>query len=313
MQALHDSLQEPHWRSEFGRRKKLWHTMSKLGLTGLHTAPTHRRWLDVQRLDMPLNGLPAELEGLRIVQISDLHVSPFVWRSYLRQQLRHVIHLQPDLLVVPGDLISGGYRYARFAADLLDEFQPRPPLGIVCILGNHDYGMNAHRNPREARQLADRLVEHLAGIGIPTLRNERLTPTPGLHLIGLDDIWTGRLDAETAFDGVPSDGAIVCLNHDPKNARELLDYPWQWMLSGHTHGRQLAETKLGKVFNKKRRRPFVRGHYELEPGKDLYVNRGLSYGQRWQSWCKPEITVFHLTRRDSTGDTAKPEAKTSAQ
>lgn len=301
MRAIHDAFQKPDWRAEYRGRKKLWRALGKLGLTGVHAAPVHRQWLDVRRLSMPLVGLPGDLEGKRLVQISDLHVSPFVWRGFMREQLSHVVDLKPDLLVVTGDLISGGYRYAKMVAQLLGDL-PRPPMGIVCTLGNHDYGMNALRNPGEAERLADRLTQELRARDLVVLRNAAHSPADGLQLVGLDDIWTGRLDADKAFAAATSVPATICLNHDPKNAMSLLDYDWQWMLSGHTHGRQLAETTVGKVMNKKRRRPFVRGHYALADGKNLYVNRGLSYGQRWQSWCKPEITVFKLTGTSETTD-----------
>ncbi|MEL7238411.1 MAG: metallophosphoesterase [Planctomycetota bacterium] len=296
--ALHAAMQEPDWRKQWPRRRRLWQTLSRLGLTGLHSAPIHRNWLDVRRLPMPLVGLDPAFEGLRLVQISDLHVSPFVWRGFVREQLRHVADMRPDLLVVTGDLISGGFRYTRLAAELLAGLHPRPPMGIVCTLGNHDYGMNARRNPGEAERLVDRLAAELRSREIVLLRNEPVSFAADrpLTLVGLDDVWTGRLDAELAYETIDASHTLLCLNHDPKNARELLDFPWQWMLSGHTHGRQLAETRVGRVVNKSRRRPFVRGHYEIAPGRHLYVNRGLSYGQRWQSWCKPEITVFKLRR-----------------
>ena len=290
--SLHRAVQDADWRRQWSGRGRAWRTLSKLGLTGLHAAPIHRKWLDVARVTMDVPDLPQAWSGRRVVQISDLHVSPVVWRGYMREQLRHVASLRPDLLVVTGDLITGGYRYAEMAAALLGETDPMPPMGVIAILGNHDYGTTGARNRREG----DRRGEHLAGVlrrqGVRLLRNESMN-VQGLTLVGLDDLASGRLDAAAAFRSVS--GPTICLNHDPRNAEELLGHRWDWMLSGHTHGRQLAETKIGKRLNGHRRRQFVRGLYELEQGRRLYVNRGLSYGQRWQWWCKPEITVFKLT------------------
>ena len=291
--TLNKAVHEPDWRRQWGLRGKFWRGLGRLGLTGIHSAPIHRNWLDVRRLSMPFDDLPANLVGKRIVQISDLHVSPVVWKGYMREQLRHVADLRPDLLVVTGDLVTGGYRYASFAAELLAELNPRPPLGVVCTLGNHDYSMHGKRSPIEAQRRADHFAKVLRGQGLTLLLNESLD-LGGLTLVGLDDLWTGRLDADAAFGDVA--GPAICLNHDPRNAGQLLDHPWQWMLSGHTHGRQLATSTVGRTFNKKRRREFVRGLYELPGGRKLYVNRGLSYGQRWEPWCKPEITVFKLRR-----------------
>jgi predicted MPP superfamily phosphohydrolase len=91
--------------------------------------------------------------------------------------------------------------------------------------------------------------------------------------------------------------SIICLNHNPANARELLRYPWQWMLSGHTHGRQVATSRFGRTFYPHRYRHYTHGYYAVQ-GRHLYVNRGLSYGQRMQSWCRPEVTVFKLAAEE---------------
>ena len=291
--TLNDAVHRPDWRRQFGLRGRVFRGLSRVGLVGVHAAPIHRGWLDVQRLRMDLPDLPPGLEGKRVAQISDIHASPVVWRGFLGEQLRHVADLRPDLLVVTGDLVTGGYRYAEMAADLLARIDPRPPMGVVCTLGNHDYGLPSKRNRREADRRAAHFRKVLGGRGLTLLLNESMD-LGGVALVGLDDLWTGRLDADAAFDGVS--GPAVCLNHDPRNAADLLDYPWQWMLSGHTHGRQLATSPVGRAFNRKRRRTYVRGLYDLPGGRRLYVNRGLSYGQRWQRWCRPEITVFKLAR-----------------
>lgn len=248
---------------------------------------------------MPLRGLDAGFEGFRIAHISDLHVSPVVWRGFLAEQLRHVADLRPDLLVVTGDLITGGYRYARLAADLLAHMQPRPAHGIVCILGNHDYSVHGKRSALEAKRRGRYFEKVLRERGLTLLLNQpHRVHLPGasrpLTFVGLDDLWSGRLDPDVAFADVNGDEPVVCLNHDPRNALDLIGYPWQWMLAGHTHGRQLATSTVGRRLNRKRRREFVRGRYELPGGKRLYVNRGLSYGKRFEDWCKPEITLFRL-------------------
>lgn len=298
-QTLHQFVNAPHWARQYQARQRVWHTLSRFGLTGLHSGPIHRAWLDVRRVPMPLRGLDPAFEGFRIAQISDLHVSPVVWRGFLAEQLKHVVDLRPDLLVVTGDLITGGYRYARLAADLLAHMRPRPRHGIVCILGNHDYSLHGNWNLTEASRRARYFQKVLGERGMILLTNQvhrvhlprAVRP---LTIVGLDDLWSGRLDAATAFEGVAEDETVICLNHDPRNALDLLDYPWQWMLSGHTHGRQLATSQIGRRFNRKRKRQFVRGSYSLPGARKLYVNRGLSYGQRFDSWCKPEITLFRL-------------------
>ena len=98
---------------------------------------------------------------------------------------------------------------------------------------------------------------------------------------------------EKAFADVGEEEPVICLVHNPAMCLHLMSYPWQWMLTGHTHGRQLATSRLGRRLYPSRYRRFTHGLYMVN-GRHLYVNRGLSYGQRHQDWCRPEVTVFEL-------------------
>jgi uncharacterized protein len=267
-----------------------------VGLTGLHGLPLSRQWIEIHRRPMPLAGLDPALKGMKIVQISDLHYSPVVWRRYLTQYLEWVNKLDPGVVVVTGDLITGGYRYALRVAELLSQLKTRH--GVICTFGNHDYGMFGRRPGPESKRRANYLEKSLKSKGLLVLRNQtklicpRGCKTP-LAIVGLDDEWSGSIDPPKAFAGVDPNLPIVCLNHNPANVKQLMDYPWQWMLSGHTHGRQIAAGKVGQRFYPHRFRHYTQGYYSVN-GRHLYVNRGLSYGQRGHDWCRPEITVFKL-------------------
>jgi predicted MPP superfamily phosphohydrolase len=311
VEALLDFLGNPEWKRQHGWRRAIWRGMSRMGLSGLHAMPLNRRWVEIHRRDMPLVGLDSRFEGLKIVQMSDLHVSPVVWPTYLAHYIRWVNELQPQLVVITGDIITGGYRYAALASAVLSRLEA--PLGVICTLGNHDYGFYGKHAPAEGERRADHLQKCLENRGLIVLRNQQFTISaantdqlecragaqaapeakPGFTIVGLDDLWSGHLDPDPAFAQAPPGNPIICLNHNPANARELLAYPWQWMLSGHTHGRQLATTKLGKALYPRARREYTHGYYPIDD-RHLYVNRGLSYGQRMRHWCRPEITVFKL-------------------
>ena len=115
-----------------------------------------------------------------------------------------------------------------------------------------------------------------------------------LAIVGLDDEWSDHIDPEKAWSEVDPSLPILCLNHNPANCLELMQWPWQWMLAGHTHGRQVATSRIGKALYPHRYRHYTHGYYAVE-GRHLYVNKGLSYGQRVLDWCRPEVTVFKLT------------------
>ena len=296
VEGLVNYLKTPEWRRQHRWRKAIWTTMSRMGLTGIHALPVNRRWVEIHRRPMPLKGLDPSFDGLKIVQISDLHFSPVVWQRYLVQYLAWVNDLEPDVVAVTGDLITGGYRYAHRIATILSHLKARD--GVICTLGNHDYSIYGKSHPVEGKRRADYLEKCLKDRGMIVLRNQthylkRDGAQKPLAIVGLDDEWSGNIDPDVAFDGVNPSDPIVCLNHNPANCRDLLRYPWQWMLSGHTHGRQVATSKLGKRLYGHRYRHFTHGYYAVE-GRHLYVNRGLSYGQRVLEWCRPEITVFKL-------------------
>jgi predicted MPP superfamily phosphohydrolase len=300
IEELIQFLETPDWRRQHRWRRAIWMGLHRIGLTGVHSLPVNRRWVDIHRRDMPLAGLDPAHVGLTIVQISDLHYSPVVWKRYLAQYVTFINELKPDLIVITGDLITGGLRYAKNVSKILSHL--RASLGVICTLGNHDYGMHGKSTNGNGQRQADFLVKNLREQGLTVLRNQTLlvrapkAKTP-LALVGLDDEWTGAIDPRAAWADVDPKLPIVCLNHNPANVRQLLEYPWQWMLSGHTHGRAVATSTLGRKLYPHRFRHYTHGHYTVE-GRHLYVNRGISYGRRRLHWCRPEITVFRLTRSD---------------
>jgi hypothetical protein len=296
MNFLFHYLKTPEWRRQHRWRTAIWRTMSRVGLTGVHGLPVNRRWVEIHRRKMTLRGLDPALAGLKLVQISDLHYSPVVWQRYLLQFISWVNGLQPDIVVVTGDLITGGYRYAHRIATILSHI--KATQAVICTFGNHDYSIYGKNGSDEGTRRADYLEKCLRHRGIVVLRNQSWSLSRShdglpLTIVGLDDEWSGHMDPDAAWRGINPQFPIVCLNHNPANCVQLMKYPWQWMLSGHTHGRQVATSKLGRALYPHRYRHFIHGYYAVN-GRHLYVNRGLSYGQRVLDWCRPEITVFKL-------------------
>jgi uncharacterized protein len=304
-------LKHPEWRRQHGWRKAIWTAMARMGLTGTHVLPMNRRWVEIHRRNMPVAGLDPAMNGMKIVQISDLHYSPVVWQRYIVQHIVWINEMKPDLVVVTGDLITGGYRFAHRVATILSHLHAKH--GVICTLGNHDYSIYGKRANGEGKRRADYLEKCLVNRGLMVLRNKThyLTPdgarTP-LAIVGLDDEWSGHIDPDKAWSGVDPNLPIICLNHNPVNAREMMKYPWQWMLSGHTHGRQVATSAIGRRLYPKRYRHYTHGYYAVDD-RHLYVNRGLSYGQRVLHWCRPEITVFKLCAATGCANGAEPSVE----
>lgn len=253
--------------------------------------------VETVRLSMPIAGLPDELIGKTLVQISDLHVGPVVESSYLRSCLEVVSKIEPDIMAITGDFVT----YDRpgredEAVALLKDLQPGK-LATVAVTGNHDFGAHGGAKSFSNLGIADRLTEKLDSIGVNVLRNSSID-VGGLKLFGVDDFWSPRFDLPRALSGSEVDQPSVMLCHNP----DVVDRPgWQnfrgWILSGHTHGGQVRLPFCDAPIVPIRNRKYVSGQVELAGGKTLYVNRGLGYLRRVRLNVRPEITIFELTNR----------------
>ncbi|MEM9659026.1 MAG: metallophosphoesterase, partial [Planctomycetota bacterium] len=123
-------------------------------------------WVDVVHRKLPIRGLPNDLDGKRLVQLSDLHAGEIVDQDFLKDALRRVGDLHPDAILMTGDYMSCvGLEQVDQAMDAIAAL-PAAPLGRFAVLGNHDYGLHWQR-----ADVADRLSADLRGAGIKVLRN----------------------------------------------------------------------------------------------------------------------------------------------
>ncbi len=261
---------------------------------GVYAAEIEPFWVQFSAHDMPLRRLPRGFEGMRLVHLSDLHASAIVPMDYLRDVMDRVNQLEPDVVVVTGDLITHGAKHIPSAADVLAMLN----CDTFVTLGNHDYG-TAHPDGGDTRTMR-RLTGALSAHGIRVLSNESVTIERGggrLHLVGLDDIWARRFDPEKAFADVPDDEPAIALSHNPDTAAALKDYPCQWILSGHTHGGQVRVPGYGALVLPTSRKEWDQGLFDVD-GTWLYVSRGVGYIRRVRFGCRPEVAVFTLRRAE---------------
>ena len=235
--------------------------------------------------------LPAALDGVRIAQISDVHVGPHTPRAYLGRIARFVRGACADLVVITGDQVDDfPGDVAPFAAGLLPL---DAPLGTVAIAGNHDVyaGWEAVRRGLESH-------------GITVLVNEarRLESDGGeLWLVGVGDP-AGRSrgtdrsvapDIARALTGVPDGAFVVALAHNPALWPALAERGVQLTLSGHTHWGQLAlgSWSLASLFLE-----HSMGAY-LDRESILYIHPGTNHwGIPFRLGTPPEVAVITLAR-----------------
>jgi predicted MPP superfamily phosphohydrolase len=205
-----------------------------LGLVDAARAP----W--VRSLAVDLHDLPEAAEGLRVVQLSDVHISRVLRIESVRAIVEQVNALEPDLLVMTGDLVDEVDERCPPLPRFIDEIaRLRARLGTLAVLGNHEV---CTARPHQA-------IAHLRRAGFTVLGNEGVEPVPGLLVIGLNDIeaqCTPFRELHAPPDDFPKLLAAgpgvrtkVLLYHKPVFVDRIAELGVDLMLAGHTHGGQL--------------------------------------------------------------------------
>ena len=241
----------------------------------------------IRRRDVDIEGLPEAFDGYRIVQISDLHCGPFASGRRVARWVDSANRLEPDLVAVTGDLIASGSTFIDVVARALGGLRARD--GAFAAMGNHDYFGDG-----------EAMVTALEAAGLTVLRNrgvELRRQTSAIYLAGVDDTWTRRHDLSRALEGRPAGMPAVLLAHDPVLFPEAAERGVDLVLSGHTHGGQVAVPLLARKLNLARLiTRFTNGVYKSGTST-LYVNRGLgTTGPPVRLAVAPEIAVLTLRR-----------------
>jgi hypothetical protein len=255
------------------------------------------RQLVVRDVDVRVPTLPTEFEGLRIVQLSDLHVGPHTSRHFLNRVVTTTQSLAPDLIAITGDLIDDRAEdvavYARELRAL------KAPLGVYMIPGNHDVYAGWDEVERALRS---------AGLGT-VLVNELSLLHRGeatIALVGTGDPAGGARgstrvapDVERALADVPEHATVIAFAHNPALWPSLAARGVALTLSGHTHWGQFALPRLGWSLAS----PFLERAMGAHMEEDalLYISPGTGYwGIPFRLGASPEITLVTL----NGGDTA---------
>lgn len=229
--------------------------------------------------------LPPALDGYRIAQISDIHCGTFAPEERVRDWVRRVNRLCPDLIAVTGDLIASGATHVAAVARALGEL--RAPDGVFVVMGNHDYF-----------GAGEILVDALTRAGLRVLRNAAVPIRRGdatLLVAGVDDTWTGRCDPEQALAQHRPDTLTLLLAHDPDILPTAARLGVDLMLSGHTHGGQVGVPFFAKYINLAQLvSKYTAGMYR-QGNTLLYVNRGAgTTGPPIRIGVRAEISLFTL-------------------
>ena len=268
---------------------------------GMIRGKTH---VKVFEKSIELSELPKSFNGLKIVQLSDMHLAGFYNKpKYIREGVKKVNQLKPDLILFTGDLVHNFSEEIDPFVHTLNEL--KAPLGKFAILGNHDYGhyYNWESDAEEEANLVRVKTQFIAS-GFDLLLNEHRTISlngHSLEVIGVENWGKPPFpqlgDLPEAMSGTNPELVKILLSHDPSHwdlqVREKEDIALT--LSGHTHGMQFGiEIGNFKWSPSKWTYRHWAGLYR-ENGQYLYVNRGLGYtGFPGRVGIRPEITLLTL-------------------
>jgi predicted MPP superfamily phosphohydrolase len=268
-------------------------TASGAALVGFYTWRIEPHWLQLTFPVLPIAGLPRELEGCTLAQLSDLHIGPKVDDEYIIESFRRIRQLAPDFVVFTGDWIT--YRSPSQFGQLrrVLRYAPHGRLATVGILGNHDYGFAWRMS-----DVAEEVTRIVRAAGVTVLRNQALTVS-GLQFLGLDDLWGLHFDPVGLLAQKGRDPSTLVLCHNPDAADRPVWAGYQgWILAGHTHGGQckppFLPPPLLPVINKR----YTAGEIDLSGNRRMYISRGVGHLLRVRFNVRPEIPVFQLRPAD---------------
>lgn len=263
-----------------------------------------RHHVKVEKIDLYFNNLPQQMEGFKIVQLSDIHLGSFGKnRNVIQEAVRQIGHIQPDLMLLTGDLVNN-------FNDEINGFEPEleklsGKYGKYAILGNHDYGdYSSWPDTTAKRKNLDGIKQSIRNAGFILLLNQSdriAVKDTSFYLIGVEN-WGHRpfpqyADLDAAMKDIPLPSFRILMSHDPAHWSAIVqpqtDIPLT--LSGHTHGAQMGIRIAGIEFSPMRMiQEHWGGLYEQDQQK-LYVNRGLgTVGFKGRIDMRPEITLLIL-------------------
>jgi predicted MPP superfamily phosphohydrolase len=239
--------------------------------------------LTVEHHQIRLRRLPRELDGFRIVQLSDLHHSPFTSRKQIERAIETANSLQPDIVALTGDYVSKEREYAAPCAELLGELRPRH--GVFAVLGNHDHWTDAAL-----------ITDLFRAEGITVLINQGMRfekNGAAFWLAGVDDTMVGLEDLPLALAGASEQEFKLLLAHNPIILRRAARAGVDLVLSGHTHGGQVSLRSDRSASGRPRRR-LLKG-LARQGETQIYVTRGLgTVVLPVRFGCPPEVSLLEL-------------------
>ncbi len=250
--------------------------------------------LTVEHQKIQLRRLPRQFDGFRLVQLSDIHHSPFTSREQIERAVETANNLKPDLIALTGDYVSKERAYAAPCAELLGKLKARH--GVYAVLGNHDHWTDAAL-----------ITDLFRAEKINVLVNQGMrfeNNGAAFWLAGVDDTMVGLEDLSLALAGSSVDEFKLLLAHNPIILRRAARAGVDLVLSGHTHGGQVNLRSERSASGRPRRR-LLKG-LARQGETQIYVTRGLgTVVLPVRFGCPPEVSLLELRSSQKVNSESK--------
>ncbi len=287
------------------RRRFLQHSLNvglvaASGSLALHGVAEGLSLPRVKETDIKIDHLPADLEGFRIVQLTDLHINVGIRRKYVQNLVERTNALSADLIALTGDIVEGSFTERGYNVTPLAGLTARH--GIFFVTGNHEYLLGA---------------EEWEQMGFTALMNDHrlISRGSGQMLVGGVTDYSAPSHSSHASSPAKAMGegsaAVVkiLLAHQPRSIYEAARAGFDLQLSGHTHGGQFAPlrwlNRLGQ--------PFQSGLYRYK-NTQIYVSNGAGYwGLPVRIGAPSEISLLILQKSGVCRESDVPVPATDAK
>jgi predicted MPP superfamily phosphohydrolase len=250
-----------------------------------------KQTIDTTEIPIEIAGLPAEFDGLRIAQLTDIHFGSFLAEEGMERLVNLTNSLRPDLILLTGDYVNRWVSETRLAIPMLGKLEA--PLGVYAVLGNHDHYAGA-------KETTDLLTRH----SIKLLDHDSEPIQSGnsrLWLLGSGDyIRDRKYDLNERLVRIPVDETRIVLAHNPDSADLPREHRVDLMLSGHTHGGQIRTKNMGALILPVYNRSYDQGLFRVGD-MQLFVSRGLGMvGLPFRLNCPPQLPILRLVASPRT-------------
>jgi uncharacterized protein len=240
--------------------------------------------IEITRHEVTIAALPPAFDGYRIAFLTDTHVASFMRRGLYREAVARTMAFDPDLVLLGGDFVSWERHIPLMAEVLLTDLTARD--GVYAVLGNHDYWANPDGI---IAAMTVRGVRFIVNRSVPITRDGQ-----SIRLLGIDEVYRGEPDLDSAFGGISDDTVRIGLSHHPDIIDLLEHRRIDLLVCGHTHGGQIRFPFFGSVVVPSKHEARYASGFRRTDDVLIYTSRGIGAIPPLRILCRPEVATFVL-------------------